>query len=618
VAQGAIAEIDEQWHLCVPVEEVTQGVPESLRQLIEKHIERLSEEQQRLLEAASVVGHEFSAAAVAASLETTVEQMEERCEELVRRGQFLRAVGLTTLPDGMVAGRYGFLHSLYQTMLYERVPAIRRVRLHRRVGESEERAYGARAGEIAAELAVHFERGQDAQRAVKYLQLAAENVLKRHAHREAAAYQHRALALLSTLPDTPEKRQEELALQIALGVSLTITKGFADPEVEQTYARARELCQQIGNAPTLVPILYGLWNFHLVRSELPLAQELADQLLVIAEREQATAFLLAAHNAQARTLCQTGNFVAAHPHVEQVLAFYEPSTHNVLAGEYGEDLGVSCWMEMVLVLWQMGYPYRAAQHAQAIKKIAQDLSDPVSLVQALHFGGQLYYHLRHTRKVRETSEALITLCREHDFTLWLAGGRVLRGWVFVEEGQEQKGIAEIHQGMIDWQATGAECLLPLIRAIWAEAYGKAGQPQEGLAVVEEALAVTQTSGEVWYDAELYRLKGELSLQARQVQGKSKASHTQVKRKSPTPNPHPLIPNPRTEAEECFLKAIEIAQQQQAKSLELRAAMSLSRLWQQQGRKKEAHQLLAEIYGWFTEGFDTTDLRDAKALLDAWG
>jgi predicted ATPase len=312
VAQGVIAEVDGCWRLRTAVEEIGRGVPESLRQLIEKHIERLSEEQQRLLEVASVAGREFSAAAVAAGLETTVEQVEEACEGLVRRGQFLQAHGPGVLPDGTIAGRYGFLHTLYQGVLYERLPAVRRMRLHRRVGESEERLYGSRAGEIAAELAVHFERGQDAQRAITYLQQAADNVLHRYAHREAIGYQQRALALLQTLPDTQERAQQELVLQVARGVSLSVTEGFGIPEVERAYARARELCQRIGNLPTLVPILYGLWNFYLVRAEFQPTRELAAQMLALAEREQDPAFLLAAHNAQTQTLFEQEDLAAAH------------------------------------------------------------------------------------------------------------------------------------------------------------------------------------------------------------------------------------------------------------------------------------------------------------------
>ena len=243
-AQGVIAEVDGHWRLQSPVEEVGRGVPESLRQLIEKHIERLSEEQQRLLEVASVVGVTFSAAAVAATVEAPVEQVEEWCDGLVKRGQFLQAQEPNVLPDGTICGSYQFLHALYQAMLYERIPPMRRLRLHRRVGDGEERLYGSRAHEIAAELAVHFERGGDRPRAVQYRQQAGHNALRQHGYQEAITHFTRGLELLATFPDTPERRQQELALQVALGSPLQALHGYSAPEVETVYTRARELAQQ--------------------------------------------------------------------------------------------------------------------------------------------------------------------------------------------------------------------------------------------------------------------------------------------------------------------------------------------------------------------------------------
>jgi predicted ATPase len=559
-------------------------------------------------------------------LDTTTERVEEQCENLVRLGQFLRAAEPRTMPDGSITGCYEFSHSMYQTVLYERAPTIRRVRLHRRIGEQQERAYDARAGEVAAELAVHFERGQDAARAVHYLQLAAENVLKRYAHREAAAYQQRALAVLSTLPDAPEKRQRELALQLALGVSLTVTNGFADPRVERVYARARTLCQQVGATPALVPVLYGLWNFSLVRSQYQAAQELADQLVRITEQDQEPAFLLAAHNAQTQTLFLKGQFAAARPHMEHVFTRYSPAIHNVLAEHYGEDLGVSCQVFALWLLWLLGYPDQAMQQTQTVKRLADELAHPFSLAQALSFGGQLYVNLGVLPQVRQMADALLTVCDQHDFTLWQASGLGLQGWVLVEEGHEPEGITKLRQCITNWRATGADIWLPLMRAMLAEAYRKAKQPQDGLAVITEALEATQKNGEAWYDAELYRLKGELTLAGA---GEEKSPGASVRRpgsagesqsatgktqKVKVPNPQSQIPDPTSEAEGYFHHALTIARKQQAKSLELRATLSLARLWHAQGKQQEAQSALSDVYNWFTEGFDTADLQAAKAVL----
>lgn len=618
-AQNVIGEVEGHWRLRTTIEEVGRGVPESLRQLIEKHVERLSEEQQRLLEVASVVGTAFSAATVAAGIEAQVEQVEEWCEVLAKRGQFLQAQEPSVLPDGTLCGSYKFLHTLYQAVLYERMPTMRRLRLHRRVGDSEERAYGDRAREIASELAVHFERGQDVQRAVKYLQFAAENALSRYAHREAAEYQQRALTLLQSLPDTSARAQQELALQIALAVSLTTTKGFADPGVERAYARARQLCQQIGDVPTLMPVLYGLWNFYLVRPDMQTAQELADQMLVIAQREQDPAFLLAAQNAQTQTLFERGDIAASRFPMEQVLALYEPQKHRLLADLYGEDLGVSCQVFAIWLMWQLGYPEQASRHADAVRKIAEENAHPMSLAQALCFGGTLRAHFRSLQKLQEMVEVLLPLCREYDLSLWLAWGTVMHGWLMVEHGQGETGLAEIRQGIVDWRATGSGIWLPYYRSLLVEACGKVGRLAEGLQVVEEALAESRVNGEVWYEAELYRLKGMLTLRSQasleQVSSKSRTSRRQVENKSEITDPRSLTPDPEAKAEACFLKALDIARQQQAKSLELRAVMSLARLWQRQGKQHEAHNALSEIYNWFTEGFDTADLKDAKSLLE---
>jgi predicted ATPase len=239
--------------------------------------------------------------------------------------------------------------------------------------------------------------------------------------------------------------------------------------------------------------------------------------------------------------------------------------------------------------------------------------------QALCFGGTLRAHFRSLQKLQEMVEVLLPLCREYDLSLWLAWGTVMHGWLMVEYGQGEAGLAEIRQGIADWRATGSGIWLPYYRSLLVEACGKVGRLAEGLQVVEEALAESRVNGEVWYEAELYRLKGTLTLRSqasfKQASGKSRTSRRQVENKSEITGPRSLTPDPAAKAEACFLKALDSARQQQAKSLELRATTSLARLWQRQGKQHEAHNALSEIYNWFTEGFDTADLKDAKALLE---
>src|SRR5262249_39312754 len=256
----------------------------SLQQMIEQQIERLSPAEKRLLEVASVAGAEFSAAAVAAGAGIAVEAVEEQCGELAHHEQFLRVRGTAEWPDGTVAARYEFLHALYQDVLYSRLTARQQQRLHQQIGERVEQAYGERAREIAAELALHFERGRDYRKAIQYLRQAGGNAARRSAHVEAISHFTKGLELLKTLPDTPERTQQELTLQVALGPPLQATKGWAAPEVERAYTRALELCQQRGEPPQLFQVLLGLAAVRLQRAKFQTARELGEQSLRLAQR----------------------------------------------------------------------------------------------------------------------------------------------------------------------------------------------------------------------------------------------------------------------------------------------------------------------------------------------
>jgi predicted ATPase len=486
VAQGMVGEVEGQWQLQARVEEVVGGVPEGLRQLIEKQVERLPAEEQQILEAASVAGGEFSAMAVAAGLEEKVEQTEEWCEGMVRRGHFLRAHGTETLS--------------------------RRLRLHRRIGEGGEVVYGSRVGEIAAELAMHFERGQDYRRAVQYLGQAAQTALRRSAHREAIDHLTKGLELLKTLPDTPERAQQELMLQITLGAPLIATKGYAAPEVERVYTRARELYQQVGDSAQLFPVLWGLWAFYFVREELRKAHELGEQLFTLARSIQDPALLLEAHAVLGYTLYCLGEFISAREHVEQGVALYDPQQHCSLAVVYaGQDPKVACLSLAAWVLWMFGYPDQALKRVHEALTLAQELSHPYSLAFALCFAAQLHQYRREAQAAQERAEAAITLSTEQGFPFFLAMGTILRGWALAEQGQGEEGSAQIRQGLAAYRATGAERSRICYLALLAEAYGKAGQTKEGLAVLAEALAVVHRNGERWVESELYRLKGELTL-----------------------------------------------------------------------------------------------------------
>jgi predicted ATPase/DNA-binding winged helix-turn-helix (wHTH) protein len=513
VSQGVLVEADGQWKLAARVEDITVGVPESLRRMIEKQLERLTPEERRMVEAASVVGGEFSTATVAAGLEEQRERVEEWCERLAKRGQFLRARGIETLAEGTVTGRYSFLHGLYQQVLYERLAAVRCVRLHRRIGEGAKRAYGSRVGEHAAELAMHFERGQDYQQAVQYLTQAADNAMRRHAYQEEITLLTMTLEILKFLPDTPERAQQELALQISLGAPLLMTRGYAAPEVEQTYARAQALCQQIGESPQLLPAIAGLFRFYLMRAELQTARELGEQVLRLAQEMGDNLVFLIAHSLLGVPLLALGNPLASREHLEQGIALYNPEQHRFIAVLFGDDPGVSCLSFVALALWFLGYPEQALKRNLESLVLAQELALPYSMAFALSFTAWVHVRRREGGEAQVRTRALLSLAAEQGFQLWTAEGTILQGWTLVEQGQIEEGLAQMQQGLAAYRTIGAEMGRPSHLALLAEAYGKAGRTDEGFSVLTEALATVGKTGEHSYEAELYRLKGELLLQS---------------------------------------------------------------------------------------------------------
>ncbi len=390
--------------------------------------------------------------------------------------------------------------------------------------------------------------------------------------------------------ETPERTQQALSLHIALGASLIATKGFAAPEVGETYLRAQHLCAHLEDPYQLFPVLRGLWNYYQVRAEYQTEHALAAQLLTLAQQAQDPAMLVAAHRALGTTLFFMGEPASTPTHFAQGMALYDPSQHRSSVFQHGEDSGVICHIYAAWALWYFGSPDQGLVRSHEALTLAQQSAHPFSLGFTLCWAAVFHQFRLEAQAVQDRAEAALRLATDQGFPVWIAHSSMLRGWVLAHQGQD--GIEQLHQGLLTLRATGAEVLQPYFLALLAEAYGTIGQPEAGLAVLTEALTLADTTGERWYEPEMYRLKGALLLQQSS--------------------------NHQAEAETCFHQAIAIAQNQQAKSWKLRAATSLARLWQQQGKHQEAHDLLAPVYEWFTEGFDTADLKDAKALLDALG
>lgn len=608
VTEGLIGEYEGGWELAVEIENVEVGVPDSIKQMIEKQIDHLDADARRILEAASVAGAEFSTLALAAALEQDQAPVEARCDELARQGQFIQDCGVQVLPNGEAVSRYGFIHALYRNILYERVSASRRAQLHRRIGEQGESLYGERAREIAAELAMHFERGAVFKQAIKYLQQAADNALRRFAYREAVALSRRGLELLDRLPDTVERTEQELCLQLTLGVPLIATEGYAAPEVGRCYTKARALCRQLGGTPDVSEVLWGLWTFHTLRAEFGTSREIAEEYLRLAERFPYPGLAMRGHWALEITFMHLGEPALAMEHFEKALLRYDPERHLDDGFLYALNPGVSMPCFAAWALWFLGQPDQALSRGREALALARELSEPISLAHALLFVAMLHQLRREERMAQEHAEAAIAVSREHGLTMYQAMATIMRGWVQSEQGRPQEAIGQIRQGLAALQATGTELVRPHFLALLAEAWNRARHVDEGLRMVEEALALVDRNGERYYQAELYRLKGDLLLTQSTGQGLARAATGKT-------TVHEADPLLITRALGCFNQSIEIARQQQAKSWELRAVKSLARLYRDQGRQEEARTLLTQMYERFTEGFDTPDLREAKALLD---
>jgi predicted ATPase/DNA-binding winged helix-turn-helix (wHTH) protein len=581
--QGALAAIQEL-------------LPISLRQYIEQHVERLSGEDQALLEAASVAGYTFAVAAVAAAVPLAPEALEGRYTALARYGQFIVASGTETWPDGTVTACYHFRHALYHEVVYGRVSAGQRVRLHQQIGARKAAGYGVQARQIAAELAMHFERGHDYQRAVPFLQQAGENAIRRCANQEATSYIQRGLGLLTCGADTTQHQQHELGLQLALGYVLLITRGFADREVEQAYRRARELCQYIADPHRLMQMLAGSYVVHQSRAEHQKTREFGAQLLQLAEHTQQARILLFAHQALGQNHYFMGEFAASREHCEQGLRLSVAHKHTHF------DPGVICASQAALTLWYLGFPDQAQQRIHEALALAHTLSDPHSLAIGLWHATTLQLLCRDVPATQAGAAATIALAAEHGFLFWHRDGKIWQSWALAMQGHSTEGIAQMQQELAARRGAGIRVWVPMCLGLLAAAYGGVGQAAKGLSLLAEAHREVAETQERFYEAELYRLKGELLLHAECGRSQS-LPPTQSRR----------VRNAEL-AEECFQHALAVARRQQAKSLELRAAMSLARLWRCQGEGVAARQVLAPVYSWFTEGVDTADLQETRALL----
>lgn len=495
---------------------------------------------------------------------------------------------------------YTFKHALIQDAAYRSLLRRKRQFYHRQIAQVLTEQFPETARSEPELLAYHYTSAGLFQQAITYWQLAGQRALLYSANLEAANHFKKALELLTALPETSERLEQELQLQIALGAPLLMTKGYGASDVEAAYDRARELCQQLADKPQLSSALFGLWVFYLARGRHQTAFELAQQLMQLSEQTPDPTLQLQAHQALGISYLNLGQLSLARAHLEQGLALYKPGQHGIrqTSTYVGADRGVACLSHLALTLWLLGYPDQALNRCQEAVRLADELGHAYSRVFALFFAAWLHQYRWEADFTHTYAAAAISLAFEHDFKLLEPLASIMEGWVLTEQGQLELGLEQMFQSLAQYRTTGAEIGHLHILTLLAQAHAKLEQIEAGLAVLNRALQLIQEKSERFCEAELYRLKGELLL--KQSRGANLEADWVL----------------TTEAEATFRQAIQLARHQQTKSLELRATISLSRLYYQQGQIEQAHQILAPLYAWFTEGFDTMDLKEAKALLDS--
>jgi DNA-binding winged helix-turn-helix (wHTH) protein/predicted ATPase len=554
VTRGVIAPGEHGWTVRENVEAVSLGIPADIRNAIERQVDRLEQRERRLLEVASVSGV-CSAAAIAAGAGEPTGEVEAVLDGLARRGAFLRRGPTQEWPDGVVSATFEFLHALYRDVIGDRTPPGRRADLHRAIGLRLEAAYGDRASEVAAELAVHFDESRDLSRAVLYHQRAAETDRRRSALSGAEQHFRRALALLERLPSSGDREERELALQIGLGGVLMQINGWGAPAVADAYERARDLCRRRGVTPHVFPALWNLWIFSTARAQLDVARGLTDRLFELAHQTGDPAQLLQAHHAQWSTAFLLGDLDATEAHARDGIGLCQLDRCDPETLAYGShDTGVCARAHCARALALRGRSDDGLAMMNEAVARARELDHPFTLAFALAHAAAVHQFHREASATRELAEAAHAIAREHSFPLLLTWSNCLLGWSLSELGEASTGLSVLQEGLRIAEATGSEVYRPHWLALLADAQAANGLIDEARHSIAEALEIRERQGEAFYLAELYRLRGELRLAG---DGDGDADRRRL-------------------ADADFGQALEIAERQGARLLFLRAATSRAR------------------------------------------
>jgi class 3 adenylate cyclase/predicted ATPase len=561
-----------------------EAIPATLADSLMARLDRLSTAKE-VAQRAAVLGREFGYPLLAAMVGMDEAALRQGLGRLVE-AEILSARGEPP------AATYTFKHALIQETAYQSLLKRTRQQLHAHVAQVLEERFPERVAAEPEVIARHYDQAGLAAAAITHYQRAGERATQRSANEEAIGHLRRALALVGTLPETRERHQRELGLQIAIGVPLVAARGWSHPEYEGAYARARELASQIGESPDLSRVLAGMAGAYFAKGDHATAAEVAQEALAAAERTGDAFDLLSAHYVAGAPLLIQGNFSRALQHFEQSVRLYNPTEHGSRAYTVGVDSGVGAHGLAAACHVYLGHPDRALVVSEAAVTLARRVEHPLSRADALHFAGVVHFERAEIDRMRERVEEVMALAEQLGFPFYLGFGRVLRGFARVQSGDGEEGLEEIQQAMAELAGIGSRNGAPQGLFLLAESLRKVGRHNDALGALGAGDAVAEVQGQHFYDAELHRLRAEILLD---VDG-----------------------NAVEEGEALFGQALEIARRQEAKTFELRAATSLARLWQRQGKREAARALLAPLYAWFTEGFDTRDLMKAKELLEDLG
>lgn len=591
VAHGQLAGTQTGWVMEPAVGAQQLPVPRDIDRIVEGRIETLDDAGRAVLEIASVGGIRISAAALAAAAGTPVIESEALCAAIAASTQLIVEDGADEWPDGTLASRFAFAHALYRDAIYRRIPAARRQALHHRIGLRLEQGYGARAGEIASDLAMHFERSRDIPRAVHYLYKTGETAMRRSASVQAVSDFEKALRFLERLPPSRERDETEAKLRIACGNMHMAISGWGAPQVMGSFVRARMLCESLGYPPHLFPTLWGIWVSHSGQGSIDRARETAEQLIGLATRTNDSSLVLQAEHATWTTHFAIGDLERAHRHTQAGLSLYRVDEHAELTPSYGNhDAGVCCRMIAGRVLASLGRASEARQMGEDALRLAAELQHPFTRALALYFVSAIYQVLSEPDDAVRCADEAIALSRDHGFGLVELWATVISGSVAATGEHTRTATVLIRQAIETALGSGSDFFLPYHLGLLANAQLTAGDLETGLATVREGLARARRTGERFYEAELLRLQAALLL----TRGATEEACG--------------------EAEALFRESLAIARRQKAHLFTLRTSLSFARLRIAQRQQTEAAGLLRRACTEIGDQSGLADFDKARTLL----